>query len=293
MQRLGAHPAYEPIKLIYNDKFPFEVHFAYAEWIEERIRQDQVANLENHPAGEQRAFLFMQSLCEELLKHDRSQFIGQDYQIPNIEEVSRNFINKVQFNAVAMYNEIHDRLRFLDDFLHHPNEKDQIAFTINENESRKINGLLSYVVERVLALSELKNQYNLEMERLQTLEYNERVDLDNILRALTDHIEVVVNALARAQCYVIFKPLAEWKRGQALAGNGVQLPQNAIDEIQMWFERLTELIWSTRNVIGAIRHHNSVLDKYFNDTTNILILLIESGFVVKDQPPQVLMINTK
>lgn len=321
LRRLGAHPAFELIKLTYNAKFPFEVHFACAEWIEDRIRQDQVANLDTHSSDEQRAISFMHSLRDRL-EYERSQFIGHDrHRTATIEGVIKMFDNQLQLNAVEMHQEILERIQFLSDFLSNPIGSDQNVLTIDDSDSLKIHETLGNVGRRVSTISELYTNYKLELEMLQKLEYNEKIALKNnlltyaewqrlaeqygdskrihttkreqMLDDLTDHIEMVVNAIARAQCYVVYKLLAGWKRGQALAGNGATLPKNAINEIQIWFERLAELIWSTRKVIEAVSHHNHVLESNFKKINNILIWLIESGFVVEEQPAQVLRLNTR
>lgn len=51
----------------------------------------------------------------------------------------------------------------------HSNGSDQIGFPIDECLSLKLNDMFNYVVERVSTISEMHNQYDLELDKLQQL----------------------------------------------------------------------------------------------------------------------------
>lgn len=331
-RRLFAHPGFERLKSLYNDQFPLEVHFVCADWIEEQIKQDQYVDFHNDPSAETRAGNFMRSLIDRL-EQEKVKFVRQEQMSIKyrIEGAIRTFNEQLPFNTLAMYRQIRDLILYMENFLDNSNGSDQFSFM--DKESMEINEKLGILHNQVLAIKEKQNRYNLELENFKTLEYTEQSNIANVYptwndldgrkkrsteeyiqkkRILTTNIETVAHELTRnigvvigeiteVQSIVIYKRLARWQREQALAGNGAPLPVNTLDEIQVWFEKLAELIWITRNVIDAIRKQNqmfqmnmdSYYETYFTEITKKLEFLIVSGFIVEKQPPQVMKTNTR
>lgn len=333
-RRLFAHPGFERLKSLYNDQFPLEVHFVCADWIEEQIKQDQFVDFHNDPLAEQRAANFMHSLITQL-EQEKTKFTRQDQMsIKYRIEAAINLFNaQLPFNTLAMYRQIRDLIMYMQNFLDNSNGSDQFAFM--DKESIEINEKLALLHNQVLSIKEKQNRYNLELENFKMLESSEQLNATNNVvyhgglsdleahkkrlndeyvqkkRMLTNNIESVAHDLTRnigtviaeiteVQNIVIYKRLARWQREQALAGNGAPLPVNTLDEIQVWFEKLAELIWITRNVIDAVRRHQiyqmnmeSYYEGYFTEITKKLEFLIVSGFIVEKQPPQVMKTNTR
>lgn len=323
LERLIAHPGYERIKSIYNELFPLEVHFVSANWIEEQCKIEQ-----QYPTCEKRAIDFMRSLCD-CLEMEKTKFIRPD-QIPNIEEIIQNFYKHMRFNTSAMYNKIRDVITFLNIFFDNTNEIDQMPIIVNARESLQINEMLNYSARRISEIKETHNQYNIELNQLKTLEHSEKIAVGHRFpngegtetnnqkpsgeefavrkRAIIDKIELtshvlthnlgtVIKDITKVQCIVIYKPLARWQRGQALAGNGETLPVNILDHIQEWFEKLAHLILFTRGMVGTILSEGQILQSvykdYFAEITKMLEFLLISGFIVEHQPPQVLKTNAQ
>lgn len=330
-RRVFSHPGFERLKSLYNDQFPLEVRFVCAEWIEQQVKQDQFLDVHNDPNIEQRAANFMRSLIDQLEKEkdkfERPEQMSIKYRI---EGAIRMFNDQI-FNSYAMYKQIRDAIMYEQHFLDSCDGNDQFAYM--DKESIEINEKLSLLHNQILAIKESQTQYNHELENYKTLEYNEsskisnvyatmletderrirsceeykhkkRILLENIERFaqnLTQNLGLVMTEINEVQKIVIINRLGRWQRDQALAGNGAPLPVNALDEIQLWFEKLAELIWTTRNMVDAIRKLNqsfhmnmdTYYESYYEQVTKLLQVLIVSGFIVEKQPPQVMKTNTR
>lgn len=130
------------------------------------------------------------------------------------------------------------------------------------------------------------------------------MSISSIANELLHSLRVIITEIENVQNTVMLKRLGRWQRDQALHGNGAPLLINALDEIQVWFEKLAELIWTTRNSIDAIRKLNAIfdvpmdsmnehIDLFYTKITQLLQQLIVSGFIVEKQPPQVMKTNTR
>lgn len=322
LRRLVSHPSFERIKSIYNDHFPIQIHFVCADWIEEQIKQDQFAVFENDPTGQRRADTFMRSLCNHM-EHEKNKYIA-DEQMSNIEEIIRSYNSQLPSKSLQMYLKIRDQITFLEQFFHNSNESDLVAYQADAQESLHINEMLNYATKQASHIKDMHNIFMLELKKLETLELNEKAAIDNILpdradidrckqrlveeyssikqilttqidklsHVLKHNIGTLMNDITKVQCTVIYKPLAGFHKGQALAGNGAGHMENTIEEIQDWFIKLAQLMWMTRSLIESILKHSqmqkSVYSTYLIEITKMLQFLIESAFIVENHPPQVL-----
>lgn len=327
-KRLFAHPGFERLKSLYNDQFPLEVRFVCAEWIEEQIKNDQFLDLNNDPHAEQRAANFMRSLIEKL-EQEKEKFRAPEQTTLKyrIEEAIRMFTENLSFHSFATYKQIRDAIIYEQHFVDNMEDIPQYGYV--DAEAMEINEKLRQLHNAVLTNKDKQNQYNHELESYKMLEYNEQNKplqvfnpahpeaeelrlrefarkkdfmVDSITRngnELMTNLATIIREIDDVQRTVILKRLGRWQRDQALSGNGAPLPINALDEIQLWFEKLAELILATRNSIDAIRKLNSIfnmnmnVDPHYKKITELLQELIVSGFIVEKQPPQVMKTNTR
>lgn len=328
-KRLFANPGFERLKSLYNDQFPLEVRFVCAEWIEQAIKLEQGFDIHNDPTIEQRAANFMRSLIDQL-EQEKKKFSSPDQMSVQyrIEGAIRMF-NDNLYNSFGTYKQIRDAIMYEQHFLDNYDGTDQYGYM--DREAVEINEKLQLLHNKVLVIKEKQTQYTNELEHFKSLEYSESAKVMNVyptmqetderrLRSIEeykhkkavmlDSIErnatILIQSLQEAmfeinevQKVVIINRLGRWQRDQALSGNGAPLPVNTLDEIQVWFEKLAELIWTTRTTIDALRKLNVAFnmnmntDQYYDQITKLLQLLIVSGFIVEKQPPQVMKTNTR
>lgn len=333
-ERVSGQAGYERIKSLYNENFPLEVRVLCAQWIEERIKADLYIDV-NDPQYELRAANFISNLIQQLdLEKQKLEKPGEVAVKIRIEDAIRTFTQNI-YSPVQLYKQIRDALLYeqhiLDSCANNPqmNYADNEAFEINE----KIKNLRTVIVHN----NDLGNRYKHELEnvmlrnneatkRLQEVnsmakspEDEERYAafVENYKQRMCERSEIInsmrieifnairgaIDLLDEVQKVVIHKRLGKWQRDQALAGNGAPLPLNALDEIQVWFETLAELIWNTRTLIDTMRNKPHMAQNQANFTdgfevayreiTNLLQNLIVSGFIVEKQPPQVMKTNTR
>lgn len=330
-KRLFSHPGFDRFKAFYNEQFPLEVRFVCAEWIEDQIKNDQFTDINNDPQIEQRAANFMRSLIDQLEK-EKEKLNGHD-QLSikyRVEGAIRMYTANI-FNSYPTYKLIRDAILYEQHFLDNCEENSQFAYM--DTEAMEINEKLRILHNNVLIIKEKQNQYNHELESYKTFEYNEtamakqmpaifnnpmaedverrrKLDVETkrtyMLQCIEQNADVlvtsleqIINEISEVQKTVILKRLGRWQRDQALSGNGAPLPINTLDEIQNWFEKLAEFIWTTRTSIDAIRklnslfHVNMSVEIYYKKITELLQDLIVSGFIVEKQPPQVMKTNTR
>lgn len=332
-ERLIAHPGFERIKPLYNDQFPLEVRFVCALWIEERVKVDQFIDI-NDPQIEQRAGNFLHSLIQQL--EQEKQKLKRPEELPikyRLEEAIRTFTQNL-YNPFPTYKQIRDAIIAEQQFLDNFSESVQSNFVV-DSEQMHINEKLKQMHDATVANNEQFNRYKHDLEQYKMLDYAESTkhlqinnphgqpELEERRAALQDEfsrkkqtmqdsinirgldlyrtIGQIIVDVDETQKRVILKRLGKWQRNQALAGNGAPLSTSGLDEIQMWFEKLAELIWSTRNLIEKFRVINfnykinlgDVIDMAYKDVTTLLQNLIVSGFIVEKQPPQVMKTNTR
>lgn len=129
----------------------------------------------------------------------------------------------------------------------------------------------------------------------------ERVNAQQL--ELFTNIQRVIEMLGEMQSITIKNRLAIWQREQALAGgNGASFQHNALDEIQMWFQQLADLIVRTKSMIDTMRrtipmnnanNSSELCDLAYREITSIFQNVIRSAFVVDKQPPQVIKTKTQ
>lgn len=328
-KRLFSNPGFERLKTLYNDQFPLEVRFVCAEWIEQQIKLEYCFDIHNDPNIEQRAANFMRSLIDQL-EQEKKKLCGPDQLSVQyrIDAAIRMFSDNL-YNPFGTYKQIRDAILYEQHFLDNYDGNEQFSYI--DKEAADINDKLQQMHHKVLSIKEKQNQYNHELESYKTLEYNESAKVMNLYPTmletderrvrsieeykhknamLMDSIERTAKTLVQllqemmfeindVQKIVIINRLGRWQRDQAMAGNGAPLPVNVLDEIQVWFEKLAEVIWTTRNAIDVLRSLNASFnmnmntDAFYEQITKLLQLLIVSGFIVEKQPPQVMKTNTR
>lgn len=122
---------------------------------------------------------------------------------------------------------------------------------------------------------------------------------------LVESFRAIIKDVKEVQEVVLNIHLNTWKNDQELAGIGFK-PRGVIslDLIQMWCEQLAEIVWSTRHQIRQVMEHKekliseevnviNYLPQLSNEIDILLANLIESNFIIENQPPQVVRTSTK
>lgn len=86
---------------------------------------------------------------------------------------------------------------------------------------------------------------------------------------------------------LVIERLRQWHYHQRAPGDGFSVFAHTLDDFQVWFDALAGLIWAMRSIVFT--HYQS----YCQLINEMLQLLFVSGFVVEEQPPQVLRMQTK
>lgn len=332
-ERVSGQGNFERIKSLYNENFPLEVRILCASWIEERIKADQYIDI-NDPLYEQRAANFISNLIQQLDQEKQRLKKPEELSIKyRIEDAMRSFTQNI-YSPGQLYKQIRDALMYEQHMLDSCTNNSQMNYV--DTEVIEINEKIKQLRTLVMHNNDSGNRYKHEMEqcmlrysestkRIQEMsnmpkspENEERcvafmeeckrqvcVMSDNINQRrleIFNSVRAVIDLLDEVQKIVIHKRLGKWQRDQALAGNGAPLPLPALDDIQIWFEDLAELIWNTRTLIDTMRKSNMPLSSTnfsdgfevaYRDITNLLQNLIVSGFIVEKQPPQVMKTNTR
>lgn len=333
-ERIINQPGFEKIKSLYNENFPLEVRILCANWIEERIKADQFLDASD-PQYDQRALNFMHNLIQQLEQEKQKLKKPEELSIKyRIEDAIRTFTQSI-YSPGLVYKQIRDALMYEQHFLESLSNNPQMSYM--DSEAIEIGENLKQLRQMILLNNEGCNRYKHELEQnmLRYSELTKRIQEINTIpptaenneqraaimeeykrevcsmsdsinqrrQVLYESIREVIQRLAEVQKVVIHKRLGKWQRDQALAGNGAPLPLNTLDDIQMWFEELADLIWTTRTLIDTIRksniplqgqsNYNDVFEVAYREITTLLQNLIVSGFIVEKQPPQVMKTNTR
>lgn len=315
---LNLHPHFERIKTVYNDQFPIEVRFICAHWIEKRMNTELNVDI-NHPQIKERATIFLHELIQQLKyeKHQLKQ--AEQLSIQYRLDAAIETFTKHLLHPFAVYKQIRDTMSYEGHLLGTTSCVDEEAIEITQK--------LNILKNEVLTNKEKQKNYKHDIENYKVLEYRETVTqlievnnaleqerrlaiLDDLQRKKFQFIKIInvrsadlkqslayqIQQIDSVQKLLIFNRLNKWHRDQALAGNGAPLNKNDLDEIQLWFEKLAEIILTTRCCIEATREINNsissetcgVIAQAHTDVTTLLTNLIESAFIVEMQPPQVL-----
>ncbi|XP_055308232.1 signal transducer and transcription activator-like [Sitodiplosis mosellana] len=184
------------------------------------------------------------------------------------------------------------RTKFIDDF----QQFDQLQQRIQE-------------LNDVPSTTEIEDQKRVWMDEVNRI----RSNIDQQCGQILVSIQTVFNLLNETQQILIDKRLTKWKYDQILAGFGDKNiktetdshnknPQlrSALDDIQTQFEGLYECASGTMSVLGIIHECYGQLNcvdsleaKASSDITNMLQKLVQSSFVVDQQPPQVITEGTR
>ncbi|XP_055323870.1 signal transducer and activator of transcription 5B-like isoform X1 [Sitodiplosis mosellana] len=331
-ERVSGQAGFERIKSLYNENFPLEVRILCAAWIEERIKAEQYIDI-NDPQYEQRAANFISNLIQQLELEKQRLKKPEELSIKyRIEDAMRTFTQNI-YSPGQLYKQIRDALMYEQHILDSCANNPQLNYV--DNEVLEINDKIKNLRTLIMHNNEAGNRYKHELEQcmLRYSESTKRIQemsnmpktqdnedrcaafmeeckrqvclmSDNINQRrieIYSSIRTVIDLLDEVQKIVIHKRLGKWQRDQALAGNGAPLPLNALDEIQIWFEDLAELIWNTRTLIDTMRKSHMPLSQAnfdgfevaYREITNLLQNLIVSGFIVEKQPPQVMKTNTR
>lgn len=324
--KLILHPQFEQIKTVYNDQFPIEVRFVCAHWIEQRMKTECIIDI-NHPQIKEIAADFLQALIQQIL-YDKQQLIrAEQLSVQCRLDLAIEMLRKFLFNPFPIYKQIRDTISY---------EEHSIGNIWNnrimylDEEAIEITRKLNILKNEVLTIKEKQRNYTHVIENYKVLEYREMLtqttllndDLEERRLFILDDLQLRKNGISdiikarsidlnQRNSNVIFKidsvqkllicnRLSKWHRDQALAGNGASLNQNSLDEIQLWFEKLAEIIWTLRCTVEGIRKINNSISlsslepaKALQDLTALLQNLIKSAFIVEKQPTQVLRTEFK
>lgn len=292
-QRLCNHPKFTSVQSRYNEQFPVEVRFACAEWIENQIVIDKTVDLNIDSNLVQNASNFIRSLIEQLVKEIDKYINPDDMSIfCRIETAICMFQDNI-LNSFAIYKQIRDTITYEQQFLDINEKLEKLKYAVSENK-------------------ELQNQYSNAMQSFNSVMFNETLEwrkyyhaqITRIAGDLLKSVQVIITEIQNVLNTVTVDQLGRWQRDQAFIANGAQLSINSLDEIQEWFSELAELIYTTRNSIKAIRKLNTMtaiqiknmneqLDGFHSQIMQLLRQLIMSGFIVEQQPPQVIKTKTR
>lgn len=129
-------------------------------------------------------------------------------------------------------------------------------------------------------------------------------EADTVVKRLIEQKAAIVVRLQRTFIYyerlqdMVITELKNWRRQQALAGNGAQFSENVLDEIQRCFELLETFV---TYLLAAVKE--AIMVRLMNDDPELTTLheqihvaqknLVCSAFIVDKQPPQVMKTNTR
>lgn len=267
LQLISNQPGFERIKLFYYKEFPFEVRSMCAEFIENRIQSE--ANITDDDQLSVYAKDFILNLIERLEK-EREKLIQPD-QLPWIDATINNFRLNID-NARRLYETIRAALSQEHAFLQ----------TCSSSTRR------SHVYVTDDSLDEKLNQL---------LQISSNFQIGQSIESIQDFIEI----LTKVKTVTVHR-LDKWKRHQALVKNGAKASPDTPDDFQNWFEKLAHSISTTREFIASIKSSTVVtlgmaeiatFDSLCNHLITLLRELILTGFVIVEQPPQVLKTNSK
>lgn len=322
--KLISHPNFDRIKTVYNDQFPIEVRFACAYWIEERTKTECSVDI-NHPEIEKIAGNFLRELIQQLrqekLQLRRAEQLSIQYRL---DAAIATFVNHLH-RPFVIYKQIRDTILCEENFIGNVCGNGP---TIYDEEAIEITQKLNILKNEVLTYKENLTNYRNGIENYKVLEYRHMVtqltEVNDVLQQerrlailedfqqkknqtiesinirwieLHQTIAKLILQINSVQKLLIFNRLDKWQRDQALASNGAPFNKHSLDEIQFWFEKLAEIIWTVRGSIDATRELNTSIslsttensvEQAYKEITALLENLITSGFIVEKQPPQVL-----
>lgn len=289
--KLILEPRFDRIKTVYNELFPLEVRFVCANWIEERMKADSFIDI-NDPQIQQTAVNFLSTLVEQL-EHEKQKLPqAKDNSIKKRLDEAIQTYTQHMYHPFAIYKQMRDVIAFEQHFLQY--------FSENKRVDQE-------VVEIVEKLTVLENKVVLNNEKHMKLKQKfQNYDCEtsestsaNAIQLCQSFADVIVE-IDDVQKLIVVKRLRKWQRDQALSGNGAPLNRNTLDEIQSWFQKLAEIIWTTRCSIAATREIGALslnlrdmIERAYKEITTLLENLIVSGFIVEKQPPQVMKTKTR
>ncbi|PVD35680.1 hypothetical protein C0Q70_02643 [Pomacea canaliculata] len=178
----------------------------------------------------------------------------------------------------------------------------QEYFIIQYQENIKISGHLA-AVQKEPATRERQDKEAIlrrQKEQVEMMLSQQAQQLLHYRVKQIDLYEKAIQALEVVQKQVLDEELIGWKRQQQLAGNGLSLDEDSLDDLQQWCERLSEVIWSIRQQIKKLGiliaqlpinlpdGQKNLLPELSDTITGLLSSLVTSTFIVEQQPPQVL-----
>ncbi|XP_034487911.1 signal transducer and transcription activator isoform X2 [Drosophila innubila] len=129
-------------------------------------------------------------------------------------------------------------------------------------------------------------------------------EAEAVFKSLIEEKAAIVVRLRRTFIYyerlqdMVITELKNWRRQQALAGNGAQFSENMLDDIQRCFELLETFV---THLLAAVKE--AIMVRLMKDDQELTSLheqihvaqknLVCSAFIVDKQPPQVMKTNTR
>lgn len=254
----------EEIKSFYNDDFPFEVRYICADWIEHQIKCGTGITT-NHPQFAQYAYNFLLQLIQQLELTKQNILTSEElYRIDGIMSKIQQSLN----NPCPLYTQIRDCLSYEKHFL------EIYGAHVDPNETLSQLSCLRQTFAS-LHISQDKNY-------------------------LCENLHAFIQSLTSVQDVILRDHLGKWHRDRPLCGIGAPLP-SSLENLRNCFDELANLNSMAQTLIDTIRIYSlgeqSPLDESFEalnlELTKLLKNLIISGFIIEEQPSQVLKTNAK
>lgn len=146
-------------------------------------------------------------------------------------------------------------------------------------------------------------KYKRDLNLVESIIKQKANDLNQSRAEFLSEQQEILKRLTVIQDRVLFNFLPRWKHEQQLANNGFETDPTALDQIQLWVEKITFITWRLRNQLKALQHllgarPNVPFDQEQINKFGLLLVksletLIHNTFVVEKQPPQVMKTNTR
>ncbi|XP_057292759.1 signal transducer and activator of transcription 5B-like [Hydractinia symbiolongicarpus] len=188
---------------------------------------------------------------------------------------------------------------------------------VKEYRNRQEDFILQYqdVCKVENDIQQLKNQALTGQREQQTqMMLKRKQEIESVLRGKAEQLlkdrENIITSLINIQQQIevvgsrIVEELLRWRMMQQKSLSGAPKP-GALDEIQEWFENLTDILWHFYSLAAQYKLlfdtlpitkygiEKEQIEKLLKDVVTNLTTLIMRSFIVDKQPPQVLKTQTK
>nr|DAA79942.1 TPA_inf: signal transducer and activator of transcription B [Anopheles melas] len=169
----------------------------------------------------------------------------------------------------------------------------QVMERNNWKETHQLIQECEHLVQRQDHVQRLSNQRS----------HNKRIQCYSLKqKSLVDAFQKMIRKAEEVLNLVYNKYIFEWHKTQMFP-EVRSTNAYSLDEIQTWYESLAAIMWNTKDQIhltmkSQLREHvsqeiNSDLWKVMKDVKDFIKLLLQKAFIVENQPPQVMKMNTR